>query len=69
VVYVMPRTAVLGAVLLTGLIGGAIATHVRAGSPTFEAYIFPVLLGALIWGAIWLRDDRLRALIPLRGGD
>jgi hypothetical protein len=51
---------------LTVLLGGAIATHVRAGSPPFEAYISPLLLGLLVWGAVWLRDDRLRSLFPLR---
>ncbi len=64
--YVIPRTAALGAILLTGLVGGAIATHVRAGSPMFEAYVFPTLLALLIWGGVWLRDERMRALIPLR---
>jgi hypothetical protein len=66
VVYAIPRTAALGAILLMGLLGGAIATHVRAGSPAFEAYVFPILLGLLIWGGVWLRDERLRALVPLR---
>ena len=66
VAYVIPRTEVLGAVLLTGVLGGAIATHLRVGSPLFEAYIFPVLVGLLVWGAIWLRDVRLQALFPLR---
>ena len=66
VVYVIPRTEVLGAVLLTGILGGAIATHLRVGSPLFEAYIFPFLVGLLVWGGIWLRDARLRALFPLR---
>jgi hypothetical protein len=69
VAYVIPRTAVLGATLLTGVLGGAIATHVRAGSPVFEAYVFPLMLGFLMWGGIWLRDDRLRALFPLRSRD
>jgi hypothetical protein len=66
VLYVIPRTAALGAVLLTGLLGGAIATHVRAGSTAFETYIFPMLMGLLIWGGLWLRDERLRELLPLR---
>ena len=48
-----------------GLLGGAIATHVRAGSPAFEACVSPILLGLLIWGGVWLRDERLRALVPL----
>lgn len=69
VLYVIPRTAVLGAVLLTGVLGGAVATHLRVGSPLFEAYIFPFLVGLLVWGGIWLRDVRLRALFPLRSAD
>ena len=64
-VYVIPRTAVLGAILLTGYLGGAIATQVRAGSPLFSI-VFPVIVGALIWGGLFLREARLRALIPLR---
>lgn len=60
--YVIPRTAVLGAILLTGYLGGAIATHVRVGDP----YVTVVMLGVLIWGGLFLRDPRLRALIPLR---
>ena len=68
VVYVIPRTEVLGAVLLTGVLGGAIATHLRVGSPLFEAYIFPCLVGLCVWGGIWLRDVRLRGLFPLRLG-
>lgn len=63
--YAFPRTAVLGAVLLTGYLGGAVATHLRAGSPTFET-VFPTLVGALVWGGLLLRDGRLRALFPLR---
>ena len=63
--YVFPRTAVLGAILLTGYLGGAIATHVRMGSDLF-ALFFPVILGAMLWGGLFLRDGRLRELIPLR---
>lgn len=62
VVYVIPRTAVLGAILLTGYLGGATATHVRIGEPFF----MPIILGALVWGGLYLRDERLRALLPLR---
>lgn len=65
ILYVIPRTAVLGAVLLTGYLGGAVATHVRVGDALF-AILFPVILGALVWAGLYLRDDRLRALIPLR---
>lgn len=61
--YVTPATSVLGAVLLTGYLGGAVSIHMRAGSPVFEAYVFPVLVGAMVWGALLLRDDRLRALV------
>ena len=63
IVYVIPRTSVLGAILLTGYLGGATATHVRIGEALF---IIPVILGVLVWGGLFLRDDRLRALIPLR---
>jgi len=62
-VYAVPRTAVLGAILITGLLGGAVATHVRAGSPAFEAFVFPVMMGALTWLPLWLRDTRVRALL------
>ena len=65
ILYVIPRTAVLGAILLTGYLGGAVATHVRVGDPVFSI-LFPVIIGVLIWGGLYLRDDRLRALIPLR---
>jgi hypothetical protein len=64
--YVIPRTAVLGAILLTGYLGGAVATHVRVGSPLFSHTLFPVYIAVLIWGGLYLRDERLRALIPLR---
>jgi hypothetical protein len=62
VVYVIPRTSILGAILLTGYLGGATATHVRVGEPFFG----PVVLGVLVWVGLFLRDERLRALIPLR---
>jgi|SRR5262249_1198517 len=65
VVYLIPRESVLGAILLTGYLGGAVATHVRVGDPLFNV-IIPVVLGALIWGGLYLRDVRLRALLPLR---
>jgi hypothetical protein len=63
--YAFPRTAVLGAILLTGYLGGAVATHVRVGNPLFEC-IFPVLFGLVMWAGIFLRDSRLGELIPLR---
>lgn len=62
--YVFPRTSVLGAILLTGHLGAAIALHLRAGSDTFSL-IFPVIIGAMAWGALWLRHRTLRALVPL----
>lgn len=65
ILYVIPRTSVLGAILLTGYLGGAVATHVRVGQGPFEP-IFPIALGVLLWGGLYLRDVRLRALIPLR---
>src|SRR3954451_18233663 len=64
-VYVFPRTAVLGAILLTGYLGGAIATNLRAGAPAFNI-VFPLIIGALVWGGLFLREARLRALVPLR---
>ena len=64
-VYVIPRTSMLGAILLTGYLGGAIATQVRAGTSLFSI-VFPVIIGALLWGAIFLRDERLRALVLVR---
>lgn len=67
VLYLIPRTSILGAILLTGYLGGAVATHVRVGGPLFSV-IFPVIFGVLLWGGLWLRDVRLRGLIPLRQG-
>ena len=64
VLYLLPVTSVLGAILLTGYLGGAVATQVRADQGAF-AIIFPVIIGALIWGGLYLRDHRLRNLIPL----
>ena len=66
VLYLMPRTSLLGAILLTGYLGGAVATHARVGDPLFSHILFPVYLGVMIWGGLFLRDDRLRALLPLR---
>jgi DoxX-like family len=66
--YLIPRTAVLGAVLLTGVLGGAIATQVRIGAPPFESYIFATMVGLLLWGGLWLRDARLRQVFPIREG-
>ena len=64
--YAYPRTAVLGAVLLTGYLGGAVATHVRIGSPIFTHLLFGVYLGIMLWGGLYLRDERLRAIFPFR---
>lgn len=64
--YALPRTAVLGAVLLTGYLGGAVATHLIAGSPLFGFTLFGVYLGLIVWGGLWLRDDRLRTIFPAR---
>jgi hypothetical protein len=64
--YAFPRTAVLGAILLTGYLGGAIATHLRVGDPLFTHVLFGAYLGLLVWGGLYLRDSRLRALIPLQ---
>jgi DoxX-like family len=65
IIYVIPHTTFLGAILLTGYLGGAVATHVRTDGPLFSI-LFPVILGVLIWGGPFLRDKRLRAIIPLR---
>src|SRR5262245_22158217 len=61
--YLIPNTAVLGAILLTGYLGGAIATHVRLGE---TQYVVPLVLGVLIWGGLFFRDSRIRELIPIR---
>ncbi|HEX2671671.1 MAG TPA: DoxX family protein [Polyangiaceae bacterium] len=64
--YVLPRTAVLGAIVLTGFLGGAVSTHLRVGDPLFSHVLFPVYVGLLVWGGLFLRDDTLRVLLPLR---
>ena len=61
--YLVPRTALLGAVLWTGYLGGAVATHVRVGNPLVSHVLFPVYVAALLWGGLWLRDRRTRALL------
>ena len=66
VLYVLPQTSVLGAVLLTGYLGGAVASHVRHGDPLFSHVLSPVYAGILIWGGLYLREPRLRALVPIR---
>ncbi len=65
VLYVISRTSVLGAILLTGYLGGAVATHVRAGEGLFPI-LFPVIFGVLLWAGLWLRDNQLRTVFPLR---
>jgi hypothetical protein len=62
-VYLIPRSAIAGAVLLTGYLGGAIASQIRAGNPLFSHTLFPIYVAALIWGGLFLRDRRVRALL------
>jgi hypothetical protein len=66
ILYLVPRTSVLGAILWTGYLGGAVATHVRISDPLFSHILFPTYIAALLWGGLWLRDQRLRALVPVR---
>jgi hypothetical protein len=69
VIHLVPRAAVLGAVLLTGYLGGAVATHVRVGSPLLTHVLFPVYVALFLWGGLWLRDPRLRSVVtPTSGG-
>lgn len=62
--YLVPRTAILGAILLTGYLGGAVATHVRVSGPLFNI-LFPVVFGVFLWAGLWLRNESLRRLVPL----
>ena len=64
--YAVPPTSILGAILLTGYLGGAMASHVRIGSPLFSHTLFGLYLGLMVWGGLWLRDKNLRSLIPFR---
>jgi len=64
--YAVPATSILGAILLTGYLGGAVMSHLRAGDPLFTHVLFPTYLGSLIWLGLYLRDRRLRVLVPLR---
>ena len=64
--YSIPPTSILGAILLTGYLGGAMASHVRIGSPLFSHTLFGFYLGLMVWGGLWLRDKNLRSLIPFR---
>jgi hypothetical protein len=65
ILYIIPRTAVLGAILLTGYLGGAVATHVRVEAEKFT-FLMPIVIGALIWSGLFFRDARIRALLPWR---
>jgi hypothetical protein len=65
VLYAVPRTATLGAILLTGYLGGAVAAHARLEDPLFTHVLFGVYLGLFVWGGLWFRDLRIRALIPV----
>ncbi len=65
--YVIPQTSILGAILLTGYLGGAVLTHTRVGDPLFSHALFPIYVGVLLWLGLYLRESRLRALIPWRG--
>jgi hypothetical protein len=64
--YAIPRTSVFAAILLTGLLGGAMATHLRVDSPLFTHLLFGFYIGVMAWGGLYLRDPRLRAMIPIR---
>jgi DoxX-like family len=64
--YAIPKTAVLGAIVLTALFGAAVATHLRVGNPVSSHVLFSVYLGVIMWGGLWLRDARVRALVPIR---
>ena len=64
--YLVPRTAVLGAVLMMSLLGGAVATQIRAQMPLFSHVLFGIYLGLFMWGGLWLRSPKLRALFPIR---
>ncbi len=64
--YAFPRTSVLGAILLTGYFGGAVATHLRLNNPLFSHTLFTVYFGIFVWGGLWLRNAKLRELLPLR---
>jgi len=66
VLYLIPRTSIFGMILMTGYLGGAVATHLRLGNPLFSHILFSVYIAILLWGGIYLRDERLRALIPFR---
>ena len=64
--YLIPRSSIFGAILLTGFLGGAVATHVRVGDPLLSHVLFPTYIAALLWVGLYLREPRLRALVPLK---
>ena len=64
--YAIPQTSIFGAILLTGYLGGAVATNVRVGAPVFSNILFPVYIALMAWGGLYLRDERLRAIVPFR---
>jgi hypothetical protein len=64
ILFMIPRTTVLGAILMTAHLGGAVATHLRVDNPLFSHMLFPVYVGILAWGSIWLREERVRGLVP-----
>jgi len=66
ILYAIPRTSVLGAILLTGYLGGAVLSHLRVGDPLFSHVLFPSYMGVILWGGLYLREPRLRALLPLK---
>ena len=66
VLYLLPKTSILGSILMTALLGGAIATQLRVGNPVFSHTLFGVYLGLVMWGGLWLRDAGLRAVLPFR---
>jgi hypothetical protein len=66
ILYLIPRTSILGAILLTGYLGGAVAANLRLENPWFSHTLFPVYFGVLVWGSLWLRDPELQQLVPPR---
>ncbi|MFI5211880.1 MAG: DoxX family protein [Ignavibacteria bacterium] len=68
-IYLIPQTSIFGAVLLTGYLGGAVASQLRIGEPLFGYVLFPVYIGILLWGGIYLRDRKLQSIIPFRKGE
>ena len=68
VLYLVPRTSLLGAILFMALFGGAMATHIRIGNPLFSHVLFSIYLALFMWGGLWLRDATVRAVFPIRGG-